>query len=542
MAKSARENERVNIVIVLADDMGYSDLGCFGGEIRTPNLDRLAANGLRMSQFYNTARCSPSRASLLTGLHPHQTGIGILTEDDRPIGYPGTLNDRCVTMAEVLGAAGYATYMSGKWHLTGRMADPDTSWPLGRGFHRFYGTIPGAGDYWYPKLLVRGETNIEDEALAPDFFYTDAIAANAAGFIADHARDLAGQPFFLYTAFTAPHWPLHAPPEDIAAYDGHYDAGWDALRPERARRLVELGILEAEWPMSDRDPEVPAWDESPDHDWQTRRMEIYAAQVERLDRGVGRIVEALEHTGQLDNTLICFLSDNGGCAEELAPGWVDEMERIPLHMRARTRDGRRVFKGNTPEVMPGPEETYASYGRPWANLSNTPFREYKHWVHEGGISTPFIVHWPAGGLEPGSVRHDPHQLPDMMATVLDVTGVAYPVTYQGRDVLPLEGTSMVSTWRGEPPIEHTLFWEHEGNAAVRRGPWKLVRKYPGDWELYDMRADRTELHNRIAEQPALAAGLAAAYERWAERCGVIPRDRILEFRARRRGAEAPPRT
>lgn len=520
-------SKRTNVVLILADDMGYSDLGCYGGEIPTPNLDRLAANGIRLSQFYNTARCSPSRASLLTGLHPHQTGVGILTEDQRPYGYQGTLNDRCVTMAEVLGPAGYATYMSGKWHLCDQMYEPHDNWPTRRGFDKFFGTIAGAGNYWQPATLTRGEQPVAEHELAPDFFYTEAIAAEAAEFISTHPDD---RPFFLYAAFTAPHWPLHAAEADIEAMRGRYDAGWDVLRRRRAERLVELGILDSAWDMTDRDPDVASWEDTPHHDWQRRRMEIYAAQVHRMDAAVGTIVAAVEARGELANTVLMFLSDNGGCAENLVPGWVDELERTPVHLPTHTRDGRRVFRGNTPEVTPGPEDTYASYGTAWANLSNTPFREYKHWVHEGGIATPFIVHWPEGELAAGTVSHGPHQLPDVMATVLELTGVEYPATCGHRVPLPLEGTSMLPTWRGDGPTWHDLYWEHEGNAAVRQGDWKLVRKFGEDWELYDMAGDRTELHDLAARHPDVVERLSAAYRAWAQRCDVIPRERILNRR------------
>jgi arylsulfatase A-like enzyme len=252
-----------NVVVILVDDMGYSDIGCYGGEIPTPNLDRLAAGGVRMSQFYNTARCSPSRASLLTGLHPHQTGIGILTEDQRPYGYPGTINDRCATMAEVLRGGGYATYMSGKWHLCGRMDQPNGAWPTRRGFDRFFGTIVGAGNYWNPNTLTRDESPVTDEEMGPDFFYTDAIGSAAADFITTHAAthaagDAKDRPFFLYTAFTAPHWPLHASEADIEAMRGRYAEGWDVLRERRNNRQVELGVLDSAWALSDRDPDVRA--------------------------------------------------------------------------------------------------------------------------------------------------------------------------------------------------------------------------------------------------------------------------------------------
>lgn len=528
----SRSPSRPNVVLVLADDMGFSDIGCYGGEISTPNLDRLAAHGVRMAQFYNTARCSPSRASLLTGLHPHQTGVGVLTYADLPDAYPGVLNDRCVTMAEVLSGAGYATWMAGKWHLTGSRAEPDAAWPTRRGFQRFFGTIDGAANYFNPSSLHRDESPVPESELPDGFYYTDAIADAAVGFITDHATERADdRPFFLYTAFTAPHWPLHAPDEDVAAVAGRYDAGWDELRVTRHRRLVDEGILDPAWTPNDRDPDVPAWADTEHRAWEARRMEVYAAQVEAMDRGIGRIVAALEDAGELDDTIFLFLSDNGGCAEGQGAGYMDEVRDRIDSMRVRTRTGERIYRGNVPEAMPGPEGTYGSYGKAWANLSNTPFREYKHWVHEGGIATPLVVHWPAGITEPGVIRQQPFQLPDVLATVLDATGVAYPDTYPGRDLLPPEGRSMLDAWRADRAAEeHTLYWEHEGNAAVRRGRWKLVRRHPGDWELYDIDADRTETRDLAAEQPGIVAELARDYQAWADRCGVLPREQVIAVR------------
>lgn len=529
---------RPNIVLVLADDLGFSDVGCYGGEIDTPHLDRLARDGVRMSQFYNTARCSPSRASLLTGLHPHQTGIGILTTDQRPYGYQGFLNDRCVTLAEVLRDAGYGTYLSGKWHLTGSFTEPDGVWPTERGFDRFFGTLGGAGSYYDPITLTRDTTPVDRSELGEDWYYTDAISDEAARFITEHvAEQVDGHrddPFFCYVAYTAPHWPLHAPEDAVRAYDGRYDAGWDDLRRARTERLVADGVLD-DRALSDRDPEVPAWDDVPDQEWEARRMQVYAAQVTAMDAGIGRIVDALEATGRLEDTIVIFLSDNGGSAEGQPTGYVDEAADVRPTVNLATRDGRRVFRGNVPEVAPGPPDTWASYGRAWSNLSNAPFRKHKSWVHEGGISTPFVVHWPAGLGRAGGVSHDPHQLPDVMATLLEATGVAYPGTFPGRDPLPPEGTSMLPAWRGETEAGetgtadggHTLYWEHMGNAAVRRGRWKLVRDHPGGWELYDIRADRAERHDLAARHPGVVAELEAAYEAWAARCDVIPREQVL---------------
>ena len=547
---------RPNVVLILVDDMGFSDIGCYGGEVRTPNLDRLAAGGVRLSQFYNTARCSPSRASLLTGLHPHQAGIGILTNNDRPRGYPGTINDRCVTIAEVLKAAGYATCLSGKWHLASEMRQPNDAWPTRRGFDRFFGTLTGCGSFYQPGTLTRGEANVEDEALRPDFFYTDAISDEAAAFVRDRDARARGQPFFLYVAYTAPHWPLHARDEDVAKYRGTFDEGWDVLRERRLARLREEGIVDDEAALSDRDPTQPAWSDARYKEWQARRMEVYAAQIDRMDQGVGRVLAALEETGELDDTLVIFLSDNGASDEALPLVKLERFKQRRDILRVTTRDGRDVKVGNEPSIMPGPEDTYASYGRAWANLSNTPFRYYKQWTHEGGIATPFIVHWPHGGLQTGSVTRAPFQLVDVLPTIVEATGAAYPAEHRGHAVLPPEGRSLLPALRGQWVPEATLYWEHTGNAAVRRGRWKLVRAHPevkrywlqsgdpavhpnaGDfssytWELYDLSTDRSELHDVAAQHPDIMKDLSGQWQAWAQRVGVIPFDTILDIYAER---------
>ncbi|GLQ55809.1 arylsulfatase [Devosia nitrariae] len=518
-----------NVIVVLNDDMGYSDIGCFGGEVETPNLDALAANGLRYSQFYNTARCSPSRASLLTGLHPHQTGIGVLTYDMGPEGYAGNLTEQCVTIPEVLKANGYRTYMSGKWHIASNLVEPTSAWPMQRGFDEFFGTIIGAGSFYHPNTLTRGNENAEHEAIDdPEFFYTDAISDQAVSYVHEHDRRSAEDPFFMYVAYTAPHWPLHAHEEDIAKYKGRFDAGWDKLRKERLNRLVRSGILDKSWQLSPRDVTQPPFEEAEDKQWLTRCMEVYAAQIDRMDQGIGRILKALEETGQADNTVVIFLSDNGGCAEDIPQG-VDPRELVENLMIAqyKTRDGRDVRIGNYRDVMPGGEDTYQSYGPAWANLSNTPFRFYKHWTHEGGISTPLIVHWPKGVKDKGGIRHNPGQLPDIMATILQVTECDYPEARNGMAIPPCEGVSLAPSFNDPAVTRPPLFWEHEGNAAVRDGKWKLVRNYPGDWELYDMEADRTELNDLAPQFPDKVEGMARSYEEWAERCGVIPREKIL---------------
>jgi arylsulfatase A-like enzyme len=522
-------DKRPNIMIILNDDMGYSDLGCYGGEIQTPNLDRLAANGIRRTQFYNTARCSPSRASILTGLHPHQTGIGILVEDQTPEGYAGNLSRNTVTIPEVLGQSGYRTYMTGKWHIATSKTEVTDTWPIQRGFDKFYGTIAGSANYYYPATLTRDNDNVDDEARDdPDYYYTDAISSQAAAYINDHVRDCGEDPFFLYVAYTSPHWPLHAWPEDIAKYKGRFDQGWDQLREERLARMKEMGIIDPSWKLSERDPNVLPWEEEPNKEYRQRCMEVYAAQIDRMDQGIGRIIETLEANGQLDNTLILFLSDNGGCAEELKPGNGANTVRA-MSGRFHTKNGEPVLFGNRSEVMPGEETTYQSYGIGWANTSNTPFRYFKHWTHEGGISTPFIAHWPQRIKDKGTFRHHPGQLTDIMPTILEATGASYPAEYKGHTIPPLEGRSMMDLFEQNQERGKPLFWEHEGNCAVRVGNWKLVRNYPDAWELYDMDEDRTELNDRAADLPERVQEMSSQYEEWAARCGVIDREIILQI-------------
>ncbi|MGD8499384.1 MAG: sulfatase-like hydrolase/transferase [Phycisphaerales bacterium] len=530
----AGKHRQPNIVLIMADDMGYSDIGCYGGEIRTPNLDGLATGGLRFTQFYNTARCCPTRASLMTGLYQHQAGVGHMMNDKGYDGYRGDLNNRCVTIAEVLKQAGYSTYMSGKWHVT-KSIGPDAdkhNWPLQRGFDRFFGTIHGAGSYYDPNTLTRDNTQIVPDS--DDFYYTNAISDNAVKFISEHKSRSGEAPFFMYVPYTAPHWPMHALPEDIARYKGRYDGGWDALRGERHKRMIEMGIIESKWKTTPRDPAAPPWTEAKDKRWFARRMEVYAAMVDCLDQGVGRIVAELKRTGDFENTLIFFLADNGGCAEEYGsrgkvkpdpskPVVLKPMGKNELQTKMQptvTRDGRPVRTGYG--VMPGPADTYIAYGKPWANASNTPFRLYKHWVHEGGISTPLIAHWPAQIKSRGKLRHQPGHLIDIMATCVDVARAEYPSEYKGNKITPMEGRSLVPAFYNKPIEREAIYWEHEGNRAVRQGKWKLVSKHPGGWELFDLDADRTELNNLSEKYPQKVEQLKAMYESWAARCGVRP--------------------
>jgi arylsulfatase A-like enzyme len=433
---------RPNIVLIMSDDMGYSDIGCYGGEIATPNLDRLAAGGLRHTQFYNTGRCCPTRASLLTGLYAHQAGIGQMTNDGGQPGYRGDLGRNAVTIAEVMKSAGYRTYMAGKWHVTKHLKpDGDQSnWPLQRGFDRFYGTIIGAGSFYDPWTLTRGNKAItpeNDEAYQPDaYYYTDAISDNAVKFVQEHGgRD---EPFFLYVSYTAAHWPMHALERDIAKYKGRYDAGYEAVRLARYERMKELGVIR-DWELS---PAPQPWAEIPAgrRAWELRCMEVYAAMVDNMDQGIGRLLQALRDANRFDNTLVIYLQDNGGCAEDLgrkprakpveprAPMGRDELQTQmnPTHTRA----GEPVRTG--PGAMPGPANTYIAYGRNWANVSNTPFRNYKSQNHEGGIATPLIAHWPGiwdthvlalgmrcHGVVPGIAAKPPPQSADKARKIKD---------------------------------------------------------------------------------------------------------------------------
>lgn len=531
-AEKPRADERPNIVLILADDLGFSDLGCYGGEIATPNIDSLAANGLRYRQFYNTARSCPSRASLLTGLTPHLAGVGHMVVDRGYPGYHGTLAPNTVTLAEGLRACGYRTAMSGKWHVTNdtRPGGDRSQWPMQRGFDRFYGTLSGHGSFWDPKCLYDGNTPVRASG---DYYYTEAITEHARRFIGEMA---AGQePFFLYVAYTAPHYPLHARPEYIEKYRGRYAAGWDSLRVERFERMRRLGVLPADAVLPEKDVQCYDWADEPAKAWQQMRMEVYAAMVEQMDAGVGEIVAELRRQGVADNTLIVFLSDNGASneghlhntVERTGKHWGDRM--IPNS----TRDGRPVRSGDIPGLPLGADDTYGSYGPQWAHLSCTPFRRYKSWVHEGGICAPMIVSWGDRIADRGGFRDGVFAITDFMPTFLELAGGSYPDSIRGQRTIPIEGRSFAASFDAEvSDTTRMLFWEHEGNKAVRRGRWKLVAEYPGSWrtlrsyptggawELYDLETDRTETCDLAARYPELTAELAAAWEAWAARAQV----------------------
>jgi arylsulfatase A-like enzyme len=555
----AASSKRPNILLIMSDDMGFSDIGCYGGEINTPNLDRLAADGIRFTQFYNTARCCPTRASLMTGLYPHQAGVGHMTEDRGFPSYRGDLSRNCVTIPEALRPTGYRTYMCGKWHVTRHTGKdgPKHNWPLQRGYEKFYGTITGAGSFYDPTKLCRDNTLItplNDPEYKPEtFYYTDAISDHAAKFIADHARKNADRPFFMYVAYTAAHWPMHALPKDIAKYKGKYDGGYEPIRKARYERMKKLGVIEKRWKLSEQ---AGNWEAVKNKAWEARCMEVYAAMIDNMDQGIGRIVAELKRQGRLDNTLVLFFQDNGGCAEGFGRGGkggprADKPPLPPMDPKAiqtamvpkQSRDGYPTRRGVG--AMPGPADTAIGYGKAWANVSNTPFREYKHWVHEGGIATPLVAHWPAGIREKGKLRHTPSHLIDLMATCVDLSGAVYPKKVKGNDIRPMEGASLAPIFNNKPLAPRAIFWEHERNCAVRVGKWKLVAKKGltrdgvkrEAWELYDMEADRSELNDLAGRQPERVSEMAGLYDEYARRANVLPLPGPRKRPARKTGAK-----
>jgi arylsulfatase A-like enzyme len=510
----AASNKPPNIVIIMADDMGYSDIGCYGGEIDTPNLNRMAEGGLRFTQFYNNAKCAPTRASLLTGLYSQQCGV-----HDRPV-----VMENCVTIAEVLRGAGYRTLMTGKWHAE--------QLPTDRGFDRYYGLADGCCNFWNPGEQREGEPkpaeknyprrwSEDGEVSQPytpedrDWFSTDAFTDHAIEYLDEYADE--DKPFFLYLPYTAPHYPLHAHPEDIAKYRGKYMTGWDVLRERRRARMIEMGLIKESWGLAPRDERVAAWDDVENKDawdmdafykkngegisWEDARdremwdlkMAVYAAMVDRMDQNIGRLMAKIRELGEESNTLVLFLADNGGCAET-----------------------RHV----TPDIPPGPVESYRTCDPPWAMVQNTPFRKYKRWDHEGGISTPLVAYWP-GVIEPGTMTGEVGHIIDLMPTCLDLAGAAYPESFAGDAIPPCEGKTLRPVLEGGTREGHeALYFQFLDCRAVRSGDWKAVWAGDGPWELYNIPEDRCELNDRVKEEPDRVNKLAAMWDAWAERCGA----------------------
>lgn len=539
--------ERPHIVIILADDLGYSDLGCYGGEIETPHLDRLAANGVRFTQFYNASRCCPSRACLLTGLYQHQAGIGNMTYGDWGQGYRANLIGEVTTFGEVLGGADYQTIMSGKWHVghTDRNARPEV-----RGFNRFTGIYSHVDSYW--KVLKGCDIHKDGELFIPaqeypvnpyrpdDDFYTTEFFTDVSIDYIDEALKKPGKPFLLYLCHNAPHFPLETPDDLIEKYRGRYLKGWDILRKEKFERMKAMGLLPEE-PLL---PEVrafenqripgfsgtgvsteilPAWDslDEDDHRELDFRRAMYAGQIDSLDQNIGRLVEHLEKRGILDNTLILFLSDNG-CSGELG--------LFGMNWGKYRSDNYQTWKRKSGWSI--------SQGQCWAAFSNTPFRKYKKFAHEGGIATPFIAHWPAGIERPGRIEsNQAFHLIDIMPTLIEIADAKYPELKEGQAIPPMEGVSLLSSIRGTetpPPADRALYWQHETHAAIREGDWKLVTdndRSANGWELYDLSRDRSETEDLAGQQPDRVASLYRKWKAWAERINAIPFPELRDHKA-----------
>ena len=532
---SAQQDTRPNILVILADDMGFSDLGCYGGEIHTPNLDKLAEEGLRFTHFYNTSRSCPTRASLLTGLYQHQAGIGRMTFDDNQPGYRGTMTHNGVTIAEALKENGYQTAWVGKWHIAETPLRPDQrqwlahqvqhdefapkdNYPINRGFQDCYGTIYGVVDYFDPFSLISGDQPVN--SVPKDYYSTIALADTAVAYVNKYAET--DKPFFMYLAFHCPHWPLHALPEDIEKYKDTYKDGWQAIREARYQRMKEMKLFgDADDFLSPRQF-TDSWDENPTKEWDARAMAVHAAMIDRMDQEIGRVIETLKKNGQLDNTLILFMSDNG-CSNEDCQNYSEGENDRP----AETRDGRKIVYPKQKEIMPGPETSYASVGARWANTANTPFRFWKAKSYEGGICTPMIAHWPKGIKQPqGSVNTQMGHVMDIMATCLDISGTQYPTEYNGHKIIPLAGQSLDPIFKtGSRKGHDELCFEHfNEKALIDASGWKIV--WPNNtksWELYNLNEDRSEMHNLADRYPEKVKDMVARYEEWEKDYMVVPR-------------------
>ena len=486
--------QRPNIIFIMADDMGYSDIGCYGGEVNTPNLDQLAANGIKLKSFYNNARCCPTRASLLTGQYPHTVGMGLMVTNQgakiNPGSYQGFLNDQYPTIAEELKKAGYSTYMTGKWHVGER----EQHWPLTRGFEHYFGLISGANSYYeiIPQEIGKRhvvEDSKEFEIPKEGFYMTDAFTDHAIQYMNAQKANQPNKPFFLYMAYTAPHFPMHALEEDVVKYMKLYEQGWDVTREKRYAKMTKLGLIDSRYKLTERTAGIPAWDNATDKKTWVRKMAVYAAMIDRMDQNIGKMISALKKNGQYENTMIIFLSDNGGCAESVS---------------------NRNFNDTTKLI--GQRGSYVTYDEPWANVSNTPFKKYKHFMHEGGMITPCIIQWPAGiKPKPGYSNEIGHVI-DLLPTGLELAGVT------PKD---LPGESLSYVWNGKKPSAKTYCWEHEGNQAIRKGNWKLVKDLEDPaWELYDLSKDPCETKDLAKKNSQLVIDMMNEYAAWSKKVGV----------------------
>ncbi len=506
-AVGAKPASRPNVLLIMADDMGYSDLGCYGSSIETPNLDHLAANGLRFTRFYNEGRCWPTRAALMTGRNAHDVGHAMARGPNAPPAYQGTSRERAPMIAELIGEAGYRSYHVGKWHLASDSQIPQpiakskATWAINRGFERSY-SVKAQG---FLSFFNPGELRIEGEIVRnignrePDYYYTDALTERTLAYLTEHEKSHPESPFFLYLAHIAPHYPLHAKPEDIEKYRGKFRHGWDEMRKRRHARMQELVIYDGE--LSPRDPAAKAWHSLSEADqimWD-ERMAIHAAMIDCMDQGIGRILAWLEQTGRLRNTLILFLSDNGA---------------------SRETGGRKKAENHKPGAVAGSRDSFLAIETAWSNACNTPFRLHKAFNHEGGIATPLIVHWPAGiaSEHRGSISRQVGRVNDVLPTVLGLAGVDIPAEVTGQSLTPcFEDPASIR--------ERTLYWEHLGRRAVRRGDWKLVADNGKRWELYDLSSDPAEMRDLSRTKRGLAQELDELWKTWAMKVGVTPRKR-----------------
>ena len=487
---------RPNIIYIMADDLGYSDLGCYGGEVSTPNLDQLAANGIKLRKFYNNSRCCPTRASLLTGQYPHTVGMGgMVGLTQAPVvkgSYQGFLNDSFPTVAEELKKVGYNTYMSGKWHVGER---PE-HWPLKRGFYRYYGLISGASSFFEITPAERDKRRFvlddKDYEIPKEGHYmTDAFTDHAMGYLDQQKKDYNGKPFFLYLAYTAPHFPLHALEQDIVKYEELYLQGWDVTREKRFQKMKQLGLVDDRYQLTQRPVIVPAWENATEKKVWARKMAVYAAMIDRMDQNIGRLINKLKSNGQYDNTMIVFISDNGACAESVNTKLLSD-----------------------PEKKIGERGSYHIYGEGWANASNTPFKKYKHYMHEGGIVTPCIIQWPAKIKPSKGYSDEIGHVVDLMPTALELSGSQSP---------NMAGKSLSYLWKSGKSPERTYCWEHEGNQAIRKGNWKLVKEFQETyWSLYNLATDPTEMNDLSGVEAARAKAMLEEYTQWSEKVGVRP--------------------
>lgn len=493
VGEEAKE-KRPNVLLIMVDDMGFSDIGCYGGEVDTPNLDRLAAGGLRFTQFYNTGRCWPTRAALMTGRYPHDVGHAMMFGRDAPRAYKGTSKEQALMIPEVLKPLGYRTYHVGKWHLQnrGKGEKVAASWPLGRGFDRSY-CVRRQDNFFNPKLISDEHFMVKRPGdNDPDYYITRAFTERTIHYLDEHQTSHRDEPFFLYLAHMAPHFPLHALPEDVARFRQRYRVGWDVIRQQRLVKMEKLGILKAK--LSERDSDAVAWDSLSveEQDEWSGRMAVHAAMIYRIDAGIGRIVEKLKSMKVMENTVILFLSDNGASAEYILRG-----------------------DGNDPKAALGSGDTYRTLEVGWANASNTPFRFHKIWVHEGGISTPLIASWPAGIKAKGELTGELGHVIDVLPTVVDLAGGKADAKVSGRSLVPVLRGS------GEMDAERIIFWEHQGNRAIRQGDWKLVAQHESEWEFYNLAEDRSETNNLIEVETARAEGMKESWQKWAKQQEVL---------------------